>query len=134
MLSCELVSLREKLVVTGSVAQSARILRSLTHFGAVPHSLETLVWYLAAHPAVGAPHAPPSQLSSLEKDFLVGSLTESLAANNYFKAAMVHQGVRARLLACMDEFRIHGRSPADLRAASLPNQRKQDSLVELFTA
>ncbi len=134
MLSCELVSLREKLVVTGSVAQSARILRSLTHFGAVPHSLETLVWHLADHPALGSQGAQPSKLSTLEKDFLVKSLTESLAADNYFKTAMVHHGVRTRLLACMDELRIHGRSPADLRAASMPNQRKRDSLVELFTA
>ncbi|MGK5084355.1 PD-(D/E)XK nuclease family protein [Bdellovibrionota bacterium FG-1] len=133
LLGCDLKSLRNKLVVTGSQVLSAKILEAHTHFGAQAHSLRSLAKLLHEHSGHASQATPRGALTSEERELLGESLRAKLSSQNYFKKAFDLPGLRAKVFDCLDELRLAGYEPSHLADDAIENTAKVSSLREIFT-
>jgi RecB family exonuclease len=132
LLECDLKTLRNKVILTHSPVLSAKILEGHTHLGASPHSIQTLVQFLSSHLQAAPESALRPCFTPEERDFLGELIGGKLSKTGYFKKAFELPGLRACVLDCVEELRLSGYKPSDLREGQIENQEKISGLREVF--
>ena len=114
LLGCDLKSLKHKYILTNSLPLSAKLLERHTHFGAEPHSIQSLTRLLDSHSQIISSPGQAIRLTSEDREFFGESLKSKLGAKNYFKDAFSLPGLRAKVFDCIDELRLSGYSAQTL--------------------
>ena len=133
LLGCDLKSLKHKYILTNSLPLSAKLLELHTHFGAQPHSVQSLARLLDEHSQISSTPNQAVKLTAEEREFFGESLRNKLSANNYFRDAFSLSGLRAKVFDCIEELRVAGYTAQTLSSEGVDNAGKIESLREIFS-